>query len=161
MRIWNRLTLGISIAACLANSAPGAEPRDPRIGSWVEKKVSASYQGLRRSFEDLGAGLVRLNITVDASGTARSRSDHRCDGHQYPVLGQSGEPTDLTFSCRYRDALTVDFAFTRIGVGPWSVSRGTERFTEDGKTYAISATLTDANGKVVEQVERLFERQHS
>jgi hypothetical protein len=161
MRVWK----GVYVAACvsglaLAQAATPAPERDPRLGTWVEKKVSSSYQGLRRSFEDLGGGLTRVGIALDSQGAPRSSSDLRCDGKAYPVVDEHRQPTDVTLSCHTLDARTTQFTFRRTGAGNgWVTSTGTERVSEDGQTYSVSAVQTDAQGKIVNRIERLFERQ--
>ena len=132
---------------------------DLRFGNWVETKAGPSYQGLRRSFEDLGNGLVRINIAVNASGVATSSSEVRCNGQPYPVLDADHRPTDTTLSCRTRNAHVTEFAFVRKG-GDWVKSAGTEEVSDDGEKMTVSAVQTDTQGRVVNRVERVFVRKH-
>ncbi len=159
MRVRKSVYLAACVSALLIAEGLAAQERDPRIGVWVERKVSSSYQGLRRSFEDLGGGMTRVNIAVNRDGVSLSRSDHRCDGRQYPVLGEDQQPTDTTFSCHTVNARTIEFTFRRSGANSWVTSTGTERISEDGQTYTVSAVQRDAQGRVVDRIERLFERQ--
>lgn len=67
-----RACLGIALVVPgLAWSASlNTEVRDPRIGYWIEDKISASYpqaEGLQLSFEDLGGGLIRYKLGAKAT----------------------------------------------------------------------------------------------
>jgi hypothetical protein len=128
------------------------------VGDWIETKVGPSYQGVHRSFEDLGNGLIRVNIAVNASGAAISSVELRCDGRSYTVLDTNRKPLDLTLSCQTLDAHTTAFTFLRGVNDSWVKSAGTERVSEDGESMTVSAVQTDAKGRVVNRIERLFAR---
>ena len=145
-------------AACMMAQNAGAQARDARVGAWVERKVSSSYQGLRRSFEDLGGGMIRVNIAVDANGAALSSVDLRCDDRPYPVVGQDRQPTGLSLSCRALGPGVTAFTFTRASADSWTTSAGTESVSQDGETMTVSAVQTDPQGRVVNRIERQFAR---
>ncbi|HVQ16928.1 MAG TPA: hypothetical protein VMS40_25165 [Vicinamibacterales bacterium] len=146
------------MAMGVAAQGAAAQEQDRRLGNWVETKVSASYQGLRRSFEDLGGGITRVNIAINDKGAALSSAELKCDGRPYPVLGSDRQPTETTLSCRTLNASTTEFTFVRSGGDSWIKSTGTERVSEDGEKMFVSAVQTDARGQVVERIERVFVR---
>src|SRR4051794_35826073 len=100
--------LSMIAAGAIVPSLVFAADRDPRVGNWIERKGTPSYQGLRRSFEELASGLIRVNIALDQQGRAGSFAELRCDGRPYPVQGQ--DPAGrLTLACRTVDARTTEF----------------------------------------------------
>ena len=144
--------VGLAFSATLV-----AQEKDPRIGRWIENRSqSRSFQGIRRSFEDLGGGVTRVNININASGVAISHSDHKCDGRDYPVLDRDGKATGTVLSCRFTEARAVACTFR----SPDRVSIGTDRISEDGERYEPSAVVTDRSGKIIGRVERVFDRRH-
>ncbi len=149
------------VGCVCASLVAHAQPRDARVGEWLETKVGPSYQGIHRSFEDLGNGLIRVNISINASGTALTSVELRCDGRPYPVLNMNRAPLDLTLSCQTLDAHTTAFTFLRSVSDSWVKSAGTERVSEDGESMTVSAVQTDAQGRVVNRIERLFARKRS
>ena len=104
--------LGMSAAGAIVPSAVLAADRDPRIGTWIEQKGTPSYQGLRRSFEELPNGLTQVNITLDPQGRPTSFAELTCDGQPRPVQGL--DPAgQVTLACRTIDARTTAFSFMR------------------------------------------------
>ena len=149
--------LSMIAAGAIVPSAVLAADRDPRVGTWIERKGSPSYQGLRRSFEALANGLIRVNIALDAQGRAGSFAELTCDGKPYPVQGQ--DPTRrLTLACRAVDARTTEFSFHRDATAGWTTSAGREQVSADGQVMTVSAVQTDAKGAVTARIERIFDR---
>ncbi len=155
-----RAVLCMAACACAYLTAH-AQQRDFRVGDWIETKVGPSYQGIHRSFEDLGNGLIRVNISINASGAAISSVELRCDGRPYTVRSMGGKALELTLSCQTLDAHTTAFTFLRSASESWVKSAGTERVSEDGESMTVSAVQMDAQGRVVNRIERLFARRHS
>ena len=150
--------IGLMAAGAIISTAASAAERDPRIGNWVERKGTPSYQGLRRSFEGLGNGLIRVNIALDPQGKALSFVELTCDGQPYPVQG--GDLVGrLTLACRTVDARTTEFTFIRSATAGWVKSTGREQVLEDGLVMTVSAVQTDANGAVTTRIDRVFDRQ--
>ncbi len=145
------LALAVAIPTVLM-----AAEADPRAGVWIERKGTPSYQGLHRSFEDLGGGLVRVNIALGPDGRARSFVDLRCDGRPQPV--HIAGPA-MTLACRTLDARTTEFTFVRASDAGWARSTGREQVSPDGSVMTVSAVQTDAGGAIVARVERIFDRQ--
>ena len=147
------LAIGTAIPTILM-----AAEQVPRIVHWTERRGTASYQGLRRSFGDLGGGLVRVNITLDPQGKARSFVDLKCDGQPKSVQATEPGPA-ITLSCRAVDPRTTEFTFLRTSGDGWVRSSGREQVSPDGATMTVSAVQTDAKGAVVARGERIFDRQ--
>jgi hypothetical protein len=131
---------------------------DSRIGGWTERRGTASYEGLRRSFEDLGGGVVRVNIALDPQGKPRSFAELRCDGRPKPVQGGDPGPA-MTLACRTLDVRTTEFTFARAADAGWTRSTGREQVSPDGSVMTVSAVQTDAKGATVARIERIFDRQ--
>ena len=151
------MLLSILAASVMFPAAVLAANTDPRVGTWIERKGSPSYQGLRRSFEALANGLIRVNIALDAQGRAGSFAELTCDGQPYPVQGQ--DPTGrLTLACRAVDVRTTDFSFHRDATAGWTTSAGREQVSADGQVMTVSAVQSDAKGAVTARIERVFDR---
>ena len=157
------MRLGVLVPSLLviATAAPTvvlAAAQDSRIGRWTERKGTASYQGLRRSFEDLGDGRVRVNIALDPQGRAGSFAELRCDGQPQPVQSREPGPA-MTLACRTLDAATTEFTFVRAAKDGWVKSTGRERVSRDGAVMTVSAVQTDAKGATTARIQRIFDRQ--
>ncbi len=150
--------LSIIVAGAIVPSTVLAADRDPRIGTWIERKGTLSYQGLRRSFTELANGLIRVNIVLDPNGRATSFAELTCDGQGYPVQGPN-PAEQLTLACRSVDLRTTEFTFMRKAAGGWVKSTGREQVSVDGSLMSVSAVQTDANGAVTARIERIFDRQ--
>ena len=157
MRVRFLFSTLLLVAAVVPTVLQAAGP-DPRIGRWIERGGTASYQGLRRSFEDLGGGRVRVNIALDPQGRASSFAELRCDGRPQPVQTLDPGPA-MTLACRTLGPRTTEFTFVRSAASGWVRSAGREQVSPDGSTMTVSAVQTDARGAATARIERIFDRQ--
>jgi hypothetical protein len=142
-----------------ANVFTGA--RDPRVGYWIEEKVSSSYpqaQGLQISFEDLGGGVFRYKLGANHDAENMLVVEARCDGKEYPLVDGNGKANGRTYSCRVTGPRSVESTTGHDPASPGISSTVVETVSEDGKTLTGTGTYRDASGKVLKEVRRHFTR---
>jgi hypothetical protein len=148
-------------AGICAAAAPDLQAKDPRIGYWIEDRISAAYpqaQGLQVSVEDLGGGRFRYTIGANHLPENMLRVEGKCDGGRYTFVDGNGKSLGNTLSCRYSGAHAVDYLYTQAKADTWLTSTGSESVSEDGSRMTWKATRRDANGRVVEELSRQFSR---
>jgi hypothetical protein len=149
------LTSGLCSAA-----APDAA-RDPRIGYWVEERVSPSYpqaQGLQIAVDDLGGGVIRRNIGANHTPEHQQVVDSRCDGAMHAVLNGIAKPVGTNYSCKVVGPREVE-STTVPGNMPRAASTTlVETVSDDGMTLTGAWTSFDAGGKVIGRGSRHFTR---
>jgi hypothetical protein len=150
-----RTTCGFALLLPLLALAAAQQPRtDPRIGNWVEEKVSATYPqgtGLRISVDDVVGGRFRYRI----SGY---QVEGQCDGGKYPYVDANGKPDGRTLSCRVVGPRTVESIGTLPNPDPAATFTLVETVSDDGNTLSGIATYRDAKGEFVREVRRVFRR---
>ena len=149
-----RTRVGLFLLFPVLAAGQGAMTSDPRIGNWVEEKVSGSYPqgtGLRIAVEDLRDGRFRYRIRgfhVDA----------QCDGGKYPYVDGNGKPDGRTLSCRITGPRSVESMGTLPNPDPAANFTLLETVSEDGNALTGIATYRAVNGKFVREVRRQFRR---
>jgi hypothetical protein len=146
---------GIAWAANLTDA------RDPRIGYWIEEKISATYpqaEGLQVSIEDLGGGLIRYKMGANHAPAYVLQVDARCDGGQYSFVDGTGKPDGRMYSCRITSSRSVVSTSSHDKANPGISSMVVETVSDDGTSLTGIATYSDASGKVVREVRRHFIR---
>jgi hypothetical protein len=150
---------------CAAGICSAAEQvpqqKDPRIGYWVEDRISATNpqaQGLQVSVEDLGGGRFRYTIGANHLPENMLRVEGKCDGGTYQWGDGNGKPLGNTLSCRISGPHTVDYLYTQGRPDAWLTSAGTETVSDDGSRLTWKAIRRDANGRFVEELNRQFSR---
>jgi hypothetical protein len=134
---------------------------DPRIGYWIEDKISATYpqaQGLQVSFDDLGGGLIRYKLGANHTPATVLQVDARCDGGQYSFVDGTGKPDGRMYSCRVTGTHTVESTSSNDKASPGLTSTLVETVSADGTSLTGVGTYRDASGKVVREVRRHFTR---
>ena len=139
------------------------EGRDPRIGYWIEEKISPTYpqaEGLQLSFEDLGGGRIRIKLGANHTPENLIQVEAKCDGGVYPEVYGTGKPVGRSYSCRVTGPRTVKSGGEAGNPKSGSYTLA-ETVSEDGITMTGDATYRDAAGKFVREVRRKFTRRLS
>jgi hypothetical protein len=145
----------------LCNAAAPDAARDPRLGYWVEEKVSAAYpqaQGLQIAVDDLGGGVIRRNLGANHTPEHQQVVDTKCDGSTHAVMNGIAKPVGTDYSCKVTGPKSVQ-STTVPGNMPRAASTTlVETVSEDGNTLIGAWTSFDASGKVIGQGARHFSR---
>ncbi len=160
MRLLAILAWAYTAGICAAAESTALQT-DPRLGYWIEDRISASYpqaQGLHVSVEDLGGGRFRYTIGANHLPENMERVEGKCDGGTYQWQDGNGKLLGNTVSCRYTGAHQVDYVFRQGNADTWLTSAGTETVSEDGRRLIWKATRRDAKDRIVEEMSRQFTR---
>ncbi len=134
-----------------------AATQDPRIGEWREDHYAGAV-GLYMIYEDLGNGATRTHNAENLATQNRLHEDTRCDGKYYPRLNAAGQETEITVSCRILNDRTVEVSQRRKADSGWVEGKGKWILSDDGAHSSGSFVRKDRDGKVVENVTRMFTR---
>ena len=161
----------MNVKACLAaallvpglawTAAANPDARDPRIGYWIEDRISPTYpqaEGLQLSFEDLGGGLIRYKLGANHTPIYMLQVDARCDGGQYSFVDGNGKPDGRMYSCRVTGARSVESTSSHDKASPGISSTVVETVSEDGTGLTGTGTYRDASGHITREVRRHFVR---
>jgi hypothetical protein len=161
----------MSIRACLGiallipglawSASPNPQSKDPRVGYWIEEKISTTYpqaQGLQLSFEDLGGGQIRYKLGANHTPENLIQVDAKCDGGKYPLVFGNGKVDGRMYSCRITGAHSVESLTTQLNSKTESTATVVETVSVDGNELMGIGTYRDAAGKVVREVRRHFTR---
>jgi hypothetical protein len=147
---------GLSWPANLNSSA-----QDPRIGYWIEDRISATYpqaQGLQLSFEDLGGGLVRYKLGANHTPENLIQVEARCDGGKYRLVYGTGKLDGRMYSCRATGPRSVESMTSQPDSKTEATATLVETVSEDGNELTGNAIYRNANGEFVREVRRHFTR---
>ena len=153
----------LGVALLIPGLVWAADPtgRDPRVGYWIEEKVSSSYpqaQGLQISFADLGGGVIRYKLGANHTPENMLVVEARCDGKDYPLVDGNGKANGRTYSCRVTGPRSVESTTGHDPASPGVSSTVVETVSEDGKDLTGIATYKDANGATIRSLRRHFTR---
>ena len=156
----------ISFALCVlgfgaATALNAQQDADPRIGSWEEASTSADYQSVRRVFENLANGMIRMVVNAKLLEANRWHVDFKCDGEKYRIVRQDLKFTGITYACRRTGARAFETAFTYgepdAGVSWHGIAKdrttGTwvETVSPDGQKYTTVGVSRLTNGQTREE----------
>ncbi len=130
-----RALVGALLLPSLAWSAgPTPDSRDPRIGYWIEERISPAYpqsEGLQLSIEDIGGGRIRYKLGANHDAAHLLQVDARCDGAKYPLVDGNGKPEGRTYSCKVSGPRSVESTTTQVAGKPEATAALVETVSED------------------------------
>jgi Regulator of ribonuclease activity B len=134
---------------------------DPRLGYWIEERISATYPqavGLHMAYDDLGSGITRIKLGANFTPANLQTVDTRCDGSQHPIVSGTGQLVGRIYSCRITGPRAVEALITRANTNPLIATTLIEAISVDGNTMTGTWTDRDPAGKVVAEGQRRFSR---